>query len=181
MRLDAGDQLRLRHDGRHLLLERRKEVLASVHVGVVVRVEVDGETTTVKAAELGSPMTVDGREYRIRLSRRGVGEIRAGDVLVARLEMRHADHGSVLLIDAVAPCGVRAMALMGAAAYANGVARRRKGRATLWGKENALEDVITFVYLDMRTGDHPGFEIGGGDIGGFEAGGGGGGGDGSGN
>jgi hypothetical protein len=130
------------------------------------------------ADAVGSPMTLDGREYRIRLSRSGAGDIRAGDVLVARLEMRHADHGSVLLLDVVAPRAVHVLACAGAAAYANGIARRkRRGKGVLWGKENALEDIIDLVRLDLRTGDHPGFDIGAGasDVAGAEAGGGGGG------
>jgi hypothetical protein len=173
--IDAGDRLRVRHDGRHLLLERRREVLATVRLGVFVRVTAAGEVTTIAAGELGSPLRLEGREYRIRLSRGGAGDIRVGDVLIATLTMRHADHGSALAIDVVAPPSVHVLALAGAAAYANGLARRRKRRASvLWGKENALEDIIDLLRLDLRTGDHPGFDIGGFDGGGFDAGGGGG-------
>ena len=174
MAIAPGDRLRIRSAGRKLALERALETLAEIHFGRnQVIVEAGEDRASAPTASLRTGLSLDGVDYDLRLGRGGRGEIRHGSETLAGLEMRHADHGSVLLLEvlAVPPTPEIVFGFAGASAYARGLAgRKRKRDSPQWGKENALDDIVTLVYLDMRTGDHSGFDIGGG--GGGESGGG---------
>ena len=181
----AGDRLRVRSGDRRttLALERRDEVLATI---VLRRQEIEvvaGERSRVVSAfALGSALIVhEGETYELRLPKRGPGALRRGATIVAGLEMRHPDHGSVLLIDVAdeVPAPELFFGYAGTMAYGRGLAGRRKKRSSSpsWGKESALADVVTLTYLDFRTGGDVFSGADGGGGGGGDGGGGGGGGD----
>ena len=185
-----GDRLRVCSGPRlgTLALERgRDDVLATMKLRRdAIEIVAGDHRRELSATALGNALVVhEGDTYELRLPKRGRGELRRGSTVLAELEMRHPEHGSVLIIDVASEVPEHDAMLFGHAgtiAFGRGLAGRRKKReaATSWGKESALADVTTLVYLDMRTGGDAFSGVGWGDFGGGagDGGGGGGGGDG---
>lgn len=154
----------MRSLGRFLGLERGSVELARMSLdNARIGVQLGEERESVPVAAVRDGLLIEDARYDVKVDRDGRGSILDAAGTVATVLVRQPDHGTVCLLDMVRvpPSPARVFAYAGAIAYARGVALRRKPKGKLWGKENALDDIIELAYLDMRT-DNSGFDIGGG-------------------